>query len=379
MRPPRASGAGPTGSPLSPEEALLYLLDARLLSDREIVDGEVRVEAIAGRNRCIRITSSAGRGHFLKQADPADRSTAATVAHEAAVYRFAHGSESPPALRELFPALTAYDASRGLLALELVPDACNAHELDEAEGATPYPRIGALLGSALAVCHANTAAGLEALGPPWVLDLTRPTPSALRDLSAAQVELVKQAQAVPEVDAALRSLRDGWSATVLIHGDLTWGNVLVRAHAPAFDPERLWLVDWEFGSRGDPAWDIGSAFHGFLADRIHAVTHDADTSPTTAREAFAAALPDAREQGRLLWDAYVRPLGLSRTEAAARLARSVRCAAARLLQSAYEWSHGAWHPPRNAVVALQLAINLLRADPSAAAHMLGFRADAVAR
>ncbi len=343
----------------------------------------MRVETIAGRNRCIRVTSSAGRGRFLKQADPADGSTAATVAHEAAIYRYAHGSETPPMLRELFPALIAYDAPRRLLTLELVADACNAHELDEAEGATPYPRIGALLGDALAVCHGATgatgasSAGLEALGAPWVLELTRPTPSALRDLSAAQVELVKQAQAVPEVDAALVALRDSWSATALIHGDLKWGNVLVRASAPAFEPERLWLVDWEFGSRGDPAWDIGSAFHGFLADRIHVVTHGAGTSPSAAREAFGAALPGAQEQHRLLWDAYVRTLGLPRAEAAERLARSVRCAGARLLQSAYEWSHGAWHPPRNAVVALQLAINLLRADTGAAARMLGFPADSI--
>jgi Phosphotransferase enzyme family len=341
----------------------------------------VRVEAIAGRNRCIRVTSSAGRGHFLKQADPADGSTAATVAHEASIYGYARGSESPPALRELFPALIAYDAPRRLLTLELVPDACNAHELDEAEGATPYPRIGALLGAALGVCHGTSGAiteGIEALGAPWVLELTRPTPSALRDLSAAQVELVKRVQSVPDVDAALVALRETWSATALIHGDLKWGNVLVRASAPAFEPERLWLIDWEFGSRGDPAWDIGSAFHGFLADRIHVVTHEDGTSAAAAREAFGAALPGAQEQHRLLWDAYVRTLGLSRAEALERLGRSTRCAGARLLQSAYEWSHGAWHPPRNAVVALQLAINLLRADTGAASRMLGFPADAVA-
>ena len=366
-------GAGP---PLTPEEAIRYLLDVGHLTDREIVVGEVRAEPISGRNRSVRVVLSDRPGYFIKQAEPGDDSARATLAREAAFYRRLQRPDAPPALRSLLPEFVRHEPERDLLAIGLVPDACNAHELDDAEGATPYPRIGALVGDALATCHAVRRDGprtmpLESLDPPWVLEVAHPGPAMLRDFSSAQVELVKQVQTDPRVHEALEQLRGTWVAEVLMHGDLKWGNVLVRASPPALVPERLWLIDWEYASWGDPAWDLGSAIHSFVADCIHVVSHDAAGSAGDARDAFQRALPIAQEQIRQLWVTYRRGLALAGAVSDERIRRSLRCAGARLLQSSYEWCHGEYVPPRNAVAALQLSLNLLRAPLPAVAALLG--------
>jgi Phosphotransferase enzyme family len=363
--------------PISPEVAVRLLLHAGLLTSRDIVTSDVRVEPIAARNRSLRVRNPAGRGLFLKQAEPTDPSAAATLAREAAFYAAAAAPTVPAVVRTAIPELVSWDADRALLILELVLDACNAHELDDADGPTQFPRIGTLLGATLAAFHGLTPAapgaaalGLEAVPAPWILDLCRPDPGILRDVSPAQLEVTRQAQASTGIDDALTALQARWAPHALIHGDLKWGNVLVRA--PHFIPDRIWIVDWEYGGWGDPSWDLGSALHAFVADCIHAAVAQDEATPAQVRAAFDLGLPRAREQMRLMWEAYGD--ASERTGARADLGMrdaTVRAAGARLLQSAWEWCHGQWQPPRDAVLALQLALNLLRAPLPAAAAFLG--------
>ncbi len=403
--------------PLVPEEVVRYLLDIDRLTPRDIVQGEVSVEPISARNRSFRVAVRDAPGLFLKQAEPRDAGAAENLAREAGFYARVAGTESLASLRALLPAFVAYDEARALLTIELVAEACNAHDLDDADGPAQFPRIGALLGEALARVHAvraddaqardasdrdakagaahnRDALGLESLAPPWVLDLCRPVPAMLRDLSAAHLALVKQLQAAPGASEALDALRDAWAPTTLVHRDLKWGNVLVRARAPHFVPERLWLIDWEDASWGDPAWDVGSAFHSCIADAIHAAMaeHDEadgdapapagalrDGSPAAMREAFQRAFPRVQAELVACWSAYADALGLTPESALELRARAVRSAGARLLQSSYEWCHSSWFPPRGAVLAFQLGLNLLRAPLTDAERFLGLATGTEAR
>ncbi|MFN0099651.1 MAG: phosphotransferase [Gemmatimonadaceae bacterium] len=340
------------------------------------------MEPVAGRNRSFRVLNPAGRGLFLKQAEVADPSAAATLAREAAFYSAVRSPNMSAAMRDRLPALVSWDPDRKLLILELVPDACNVHELDDADGAALFPRIGQLLGASLATMHGvartsglrdpeardgGTFGAIEPAPIPWVLDVCRPGPEVLRDVSPAQLELTRQVQASTGVDDALRALRAHWTPNVLIHGDLKWGNVLARARAPRFEPERVWIVDWEFGGWGDPTWDLGSALHSFVSDCIHAAVTEEAATPTQVRATFDRGMKRAREQIRAMWTSY----DADAVEDHAKREASVRAAGARLLQSAWEWSHGQPLPPRDAVLALQLAMNLLRASLPDAMRFLG--------
>jgi hypothetical protein len=358
--------------PLPAEQAILALLAGGQISTADIVDDDIRVESIPARNRGLRVAIGKSRGYFIKQAEPGDQGTSATLAREASFYAFATSNASDHALHELIPPFTGFDAAESRLTLGLIPDAGNAHELDTPDGPITTPLIGALLGQALAVCHASRVGqGLTTLGAPWVFDIARPTPAMLRDLASSQISLIRQLQRSAELLAVLARLRIEWAPETLIHGDIKWGNVLVRRHPDGGAPERLWLVDWEFAGLGDAAWDVGSALHGFLADCVHAVVYEADREGSTPGDAFGAALPGAQRQAAALWTSYAQQRSLSGDAATGFLERALRCCTARLVQSAYEWCHGEPDPPRDAVAALQLAINLARLPMPAAAATLG--------
>jgi thiamine kinase-like enzyme len=131
-----------------------------------------------------------------------------------------------------------------------------------------------------------------------VLALHRPPLEALRYLSAASVELVKELQRDAAACRAMEELREGWSAVALVHRDVKWANCIAVGGA-------IKLVDWEMAGWGDPAWDIGSA----LAE-------------LAARPAAAVAL----------WRAYAA----ARAPDPGLRDRALRFAGARLVQTAFE-------------------------------------------
>ena len=81
--------------------------------------------------------------------------------------------------------------------------------------------------------------------------------------------------------AAFERIGDGGYPTAMCHNDLHHLNLLD-------DGERLWLVDWEYGGRGNPLFDVA----GFLA--LH------DLGPAATREFLEAyGLLDATARGHL--------------------------------------------------------------------------------
>lgn len=110
--------------------------------------------------------------------------------------------------------------------------------------------------------------------------------AALPANDAAGAELAGRAAAV------LARSDDGGHATALCHNDLHHLNVLD-------DGSRLWLVDWEYGGRGNPLFDVA----GFLA------LHDLGPGPTEAfLESYGRLRPSDRrhlDDARWLFD-YVQ-------------------------------------------------------------------------
>lgn len=129
-----------------------------------------------------------------------------------------------------------------------------------------------------------------------------PVPDGLREVDYAR-QAVRLAAALPANDAssaelserataAFARIGDGGSATTLCHNDLHHLNVLD-------DGSRLWMVDWEYGGRGNPLFDVAS----FLT------LHDLGPDPTESfLEAYGRLLPGERshlDDARWLFD-YVQ-------------------------------------------------------------------------
>ena len=88
----------------------------------------------------------------------------------------------------------------------------------------------------------------------------------LVDLSPASAQVFRIIRSHAAMAAALESLGQQWRLETLIHADIKADNILVGdpRDRPDAGDDSIWIVDWEFVQHGDPAWDIGSAFHDYL-------------------------------------------------------------------------------------------------------------------
>jgi aminoglycoside phosphotransferase (APT) family kinase protein len=378
-------------------ELTAYLLDRRHLSPDAVVDGALTIVDTSRRNHNALVSAGPAVGLFVKQGRSAPVrprtgwTGSGSLAHEAAVYSLL--ASLPPRRRsggrgriggrggiggisEALPRLLGFDSERGLLIMESLPDAADLTSYQLRTGRFPAT-VGTRLATALADLHdraRDAAREKPADFPgrmPWVLAIDRPGTAFYREMSNAGIELVRILQSSPELRAALADLRTGWRADAFVHHDIKWDNCLVLAAGASGRRTRLALVDWEFADLGDACWDTGSVFGAYLGCWLTSI-------PVTGRELpdhylELAAYPLARMQGamRAFWAAYADARGWDPATADAALIRSTRYAGARLLQTAYERSHGAARVSTTVVCLAQLAENVLLRPHAAVEHLLG--------
>ena len=353
---------------LTSDRVIAWLLEHGQLEEPGLVSGNIRVEEVPGRNVNFRVKFDHGSGWFIKQA-PADEPVAPYLAVEATLYQMAAaGGHFPSAT---MPGLVLWHPDDAILVTELVTSPADFTTPEDPE-ADPVPRgFGPAFGSALAAIHRIRpgSLGAEALvlptDPPWVLGIGRPHPGQLRCLSAGQLELLRAIQGGDGVQKRLDALAAAWLPNALVHGDVKWPNLLL-AGGSANQPD-LRFVDWELAQWGDPLWDLGGALQTYLSDVIHWCSTESGRDPAAAATTFGDALPALRREIGLLWAAYWG--GVSPGSTAVR--RVVEYSAARLLQSAFEWSQTEARMPRRAVAACQLAFNLLANAEAGAAAVFG--------
>lgn len=364
---------------LTPARVVSYLLDQSLASPEDVLTGGLSITNVSRRNRDFAVERSDGSSYFLKQA--ARRHFKAALAHEAAVYRFLSGLKSPVLAKHL-PRFHRYDASKGILVLELYPRSRSLAEEQLRTGRFP-PRCAAQFAVALAELHRLTqghrriapgADGSERISfgaaPPTALSFHRPEWRSLSMVSRGNLRLLAEIQAQPSLCAELDRLRAAWTPTALIHNDVKADNVLLTG-PPEQAHKSLRLIDWETARAGEPAWDLASAFSDYLSFWIMSIpVLDQDVS---ARLLQRARYPLARIQPalRAFWEAYRRQARLDPAQAEERLARAMRYLAPALIAAAYQQLAAALDPTPHALCLLQLAVNVLRRPGSARTALFG--------
>lgn len=96
----------------------------------------------------------------------------------------------------------------------------------------------------------------EGGGP--IPDLSALSAQVYAQLSPAEMEAVRRLQSSEPTLVGLRALRQAWTVECLVHGDVRTSNVLLGGG-------RLWLIDWDQASAGDPALDLAGAVAELLA------------------------------------------------------------------------------------------------------------------
>ena len=263
-----------------------------------------------------------------------------------------------------------------MLILELLRDAVNVHEHHAQRGRCPV-RSAAALGLALSRCHRLSRPALLTIDAarlpvrtPWVLSLHRPGPELFREVSSANLQLIRIIQSTAEFSRQLDELREGWRVDSLIHNDIKWENCLVSGPDPN-GKVQVKIIDWEFAGRGDSCWDAGAIFSNFLSSWLFSVPVTGEEPPDRYLELAQYPLEPMQPAIRAYWRAYARGMGLQPEGAHEFLMRAMRYAAARLIQTGFEQMQHSTHLTGNLVCLLQLSLNIMRTPQEAMVHLLG--------
>lgn len=353
-----------------------YLMEQRLVPQDTFVNGEVTITAVRSRNQSFKVIHDRPQGYFVKQALLA-AGQIHTLQREAEWYRWIHQEKHKPftELQPFLPAYYGFDEEQSLLVTALVPDGLTVREVHRLRRHCP-PEIGQWLGQALAACHQIRPAMLPPsmsrrfqAHPPWILMVDNEREGMNESQSPAKGEILAIIRQEAALVEALRSLREQWRPTTMTHGDLKWENCLIPFPHPHASLTGLLVVDWETCAIGDPAWDVGSILHSYIAQWVMSMP----TAPgRTAADMVARAESPIEQMHPALqrfWQTYHETMTFSEAEKVEWLLRSVRSAGARLLQTAYEQMQRARHISSHSVYLLQLGDNLLN-DPHTAAHDL---------
>jgi hypothetical protein len=366
---------------LTVDTVVPYLVERDLVSAAAIVEGDLKVVDVGRRNENLKIIREGGPSYLLKQPGEGEPSTDATIRYEAAFYNNCQFDSGSAELRDVIPGFQSWDESRQVLILELV-DGYPLWAHYASTTAPEFPSDSAEpLGRALGTLHrvfrerwSQPDPWMVQLlsAPPWILFAHRPTPEIYAQLSPASLQVLRLLQQDRPMTAGLDSLRGEWVADTLVHGDIKGDNVLVTVRAD--EDVRVCIVDWELIQVGDAAWDVGNIFRDFLDHWLASVPLSGDLTPEQMLESAQIPLANLHPATRAFWNAYRGAAGLDANAAGDFLLRSVRFAAARIAQGAYELSATVPTPSNLAIAMLQLAANILADPRDALLHLLGIPA-----
>jgi Phosphotransferase enzyme family len=370
---------------LALSELTAYLLDQRHIHPDTVVDGGLTIVDTSRRNHNALVSAEPAVGLFIKQgrSDPVQPATGWTgsgsLAHEAAVYSLLASLPRQRRSGEISAALPrchGFDADRGLLILESLPDALDLTSYHTRAGRFPVT-AGTRLGTVLADLHdraTEAARRRPADFPgriPWVLGIDRPGIAFYRQMSNAGIELVRVLQSSPALRAALAALRMDWREDAFVHHDVKWDNCLVGAAGASGRRTRLALIDWEFADLGDACWDTGSVFGAYLSCWLTSIPVTGSEPPDHYLDLAEYPLVRMQRAMRAFWTAYAAARGWNPATAVPALIHSARYAGARLLQTAYERAQGMARISATVVLLAQVAENVLVRPEEAVEDLLG--------
>jgi len=362
---------------LTVDTVVPYLLGRGLVSEADIVDGDLEVVDVGRRNENLKVIRKRDMSYVLKQPGAGEPETELTIRREAALYGYLQVARSAGRLRRFLPGLCGWDEDRCLLALELV----EGRQLWGHYAATVAPDFpadaAAPLGVALGTIHDFFRRATDApdwmtalhAAPPWILSAHRPSPEVFSRLSPANLQLLGLLQKENAVVSGLDCLRRDWTPDTLIHNDLKGDNVLVVSDGD--DPVSVRIVDWELVQIGDAAWDVGTVFRDFLDYWLLSVPLSSDLTPEQMLDAAKIPLAKLHPAARAFWSGYCGAAGMGRDGLGAFLQRSLRFAGARLAQGAYELSSGTANPSNFAIALLQLSANVMANPEEASLTLFG--------
>lgn len=365
------------GSVLSDEGVVDYLVRRKLVTAADAINGTLTVRNVSRRNHVFAITRESGDSYLLKQGIGQDRIS--TIRNEAWAYETL--ARESGEFAGYVPRCRGYDPAKHILAVQFVKDGENLWNYCTKHHRFPAS-IGAELGRVLGVLH-RTTKGRSRPAPrasnprsiPWVFSETRPAARVLWTSSAGRIQLIKLLQRFRQFRRHFDRLCREWKTESFTHFDLRWDNCIVVSGAEGLNGQiGLKIVDWEMARRGDPRWDVGAVFSGFLSFWVSSIPVTGDCPPDRYLDAAEMPLERLQPAIRAFWASYKREMGISEGASGEWLLRAVEYAACQLVQTAAEHAQETPGLTGGALCLLQLCLNILRHPRKATAELLGIAA-----
>jgi hypothetical protein len=358
-------------------QLLFYLMDQGIVPCEAIVDGDVMIATDRSRHQCFAVMRKLGPSYFVKQIQDWQPLAAQTLEREANCYRLVNSNPTLAPLKSLLPRFYTFDEAKKVLVLELLPDAENLGVFHRRRNDFPI-EVAEHLGCALGTYHSAAIQPFHQneMFPgrlPWILTFIQDGSDSPYGLSNGNSEMLGILGRYPEFSTCLFRLRESWKGTTLIHGDMKWENCVVYPRDAPLGDSTLKIIDWEIADLGDPLWDVGSVMQSYLhywATSAASSQGDSKSVPskTTNREVSFGAMQPAIQS---FWLAYSSARRFSPSEARHALVASLTYAAARLLQTTFEYLVSATSMNPTHVSILQLSSNIMRQPDVAVDVFLG--------
>lgn len=347
-----------------------FLAERGLLQFESVVNGDFMVRDQTSRNRNLKVIRKNSPGFFIKQIGQRTPEYMQSMEREAACYRLAKQHPGFRALHSLLPEFHYFDSANYILVLELLSDGESLWSYHQRMGKFPL-EMGKLQGEKLGLYHSgikpNGNTGELKAFPhqiPWILSVHETHPTYQGHLGGGNSQLIDILLQYPEFPSALAAIKAEWKYSALIHGDIKWENMMVCHNGNGASPE-LKIIDWEIADIGDECWDVGGVLQAYLSFWIFSLPLTEATGPATAPFDTEGIKPAMAA----FWLSYAAARNLHSNISRQMLVRCMTCAAARIIQTAYESSLMAPQLSKHALYKLQMSMNILR-DPSGAVRDL---------
>lgn len=355
-----------------------YLLEKGLITSESLVDGDYMVVDVTRRNRNFQVIRKHNPSYFVKQIQYWEPQEMITLEREAMCYWLSQSDSDFAPLALLLPKFYTYDPERHILIVEMFPEGENLFEYYRRLGEFPLD-IAGQLGMALGTFHRAIGdpqkqtryASVFPVRVPWILSVHQYNPSLFSPLSGATSQLLSVVQKYAEFHQALDHLSSQWEINSLIHGDMKWDNCIAYPIPSQNKELYLKIVDWEMADFGDACWDVGAIFQAYLSFWIMSMPIGDDALPAQLVETTLYPLEKMQPSMLAFWKAYVAMMQMTNTVSQTWLERSVKYAAARMIQTAYEYMASSPQMSVKALYLLQVSLNILKSPQHAISDLLG--------
>lgn len=351
-----------------------FLLERGILSPESVVDNELLVVDSSSRHNDYKVICKGQPGFFVKQVRQWDSQTIGFLQREANTYWLAANDPGFATLALLVPKYHLFDPARNILVTDLLPEGENLSEYHRRLGNFPL-HVAARLGELIGAYHSginpgSTDASKSAVFPrsaPWILSAHQFGNSPIHTLGGANEQVMGIIGRFADFHAHLDALRQQWRTDCFMHGDMKWDNCIVY---PQNGSVEVKIVDWETADFGDACWDVGAIFQAYITFWIMSIPIQGQMSPTQFLQLAPHPIEVMQPAIRAFWLAYTQARSLNRAEGQDTLVRGTGYAAARMLQTAFEYMYYSPQITTNALALLQVSLNILTEPREAARELL---------